>query len=139
MDFVRQEQAIQAKLSSYVRVIAREDAAYPPDVGNAVRYIHTHLFDPGLNVASVLDACKIRGGYFFGRFRCHLKMTIRQYIEHCRIEAATRLLCDEAFELTLISHCLGFSYYETFARAFRKCMHCSASEFRMSLHRRCTA
>lgn len=97
-----------------------QGACLPRDVLAALEFIHTHVFEPTLNVNSVKLGCRLKNNNISTRFRIGVGLGIREYIESLRLHAAWRLLQDERFEIYLIAMAVGYEYQETFCRAFRR-------------------
>ncbi len=109
----------------------------PPQVGKVLDYIHDHLFDPMLNAAAVRAGCAIHNHNISTRFRRIVGVGIRDYIEAKRLDAAADvLLRHRDIEASLIGMAVGYSYEETFSRAFRRRFECPPSVYR---HRRVPA
>jgi AraC-like DNA-binding protein len=108
----------------------------PPDVERVLQCIHARLFDATLSVSAVMERCGIRSNGFSSRFKREMasaglgRLTVRQYIEWSRVEAAKALLLDDDFELAEVAHGLGFEHYETFLRTFRRRTGQSPSAYR---------
>ena len=96
----------------------------------AVRYIHEHLFDPQLNVQRVKDQCALKNHNVSSRFKQQMGKGMRQYIEAQRIEAAAHLLRHESLKIYWIAFRVGYTYVESFERAFKRQKRCSPSAFR---------
>ena len=109
------------------------------DVQRVLRYIHNHLFEESLTIHGVLEQCHVRSHSFNARFKYELlksgqgPMTIWDYIQQQRVEAAKRLLRHKEIELFLIAISLGFKHYETFTRVFKRYANESPSAFRHQL------
>lgn len=95
--------------------------------------IHTHLFDPDLNVAAVRRRCDLRDNNASTRFREAVGLGIRDYIEKARIEAARHLLAATGAEVYLVAEGVGYDHPETFCRAFQRQLGMTPSEYRASL------
>jgi transcriptional regulator GlxA family with amidase domain len=97
------------------------------DVKAVLKFIHTHAFEPSLNVNTVKHGCRIRNNNISTRFRIELGLGIRDYIETLRLYAASRLLQSQRFEIYLVAMAVGYEHQETFCRAFRRHYGCSPS------------
>lgn len=97
-----------------------EVACLPRDVATVLEFIHSHAFEPSLNVNTVKQRCKIKNNNISTRFRVVLGLGIREYIEALRLCAASRLLQSQRFEVYLIAMAVGYEHQETFCRAFRR-------------------
>ncbi len=104
---------------------------YPAQVSRAAAYIHSHLFDRGLNAAGVRSGCGVRNHNLTTQFHRVVGVTLRDYIETLRLHVAAHLLCTVPTEAFWIAEAVGYESYETFCRAFRRHFHCTPSEFRV--------
>jgi AraC-like DNA-binding protein len=118
---------IQDTLDKFRSKLDHEDGL-PVDVQRIVDYIHEHLFDEHLSIATLLETLNIRSHNYSSRFRRAMyqcgqpSLTIRAYIEHHRIQAAILLLNHEHISVSQTAFSIGYSHYETFHRAFKRCM-----------------
>lgn len=94
-------------------------------VREVLRYIHEHLFDPGLNVSVARLECGLRDNNVSSLFRHELGCSIKEYIEILRMKAARRLLEDERFSIFEIGQSLGYEHPQTFYRVFRRRFGCA--------------
>lgn len=101
-----------------------------PTVRDVLAYIVDHLYDPGLTVSRVLEACSIRSHSFTHLFKYRQRRSVREWIEAARLRTARRMLSHDAIEITNIAFAVGYNDYRSFARAFKRHMDCSASEYR---------
>lgn len=106
------------------------DAHLPEDVSEAVRYIHTHLFEESLDATRVRAECGLANHNFSSFFKHSVGVGMRKYIEKHRIAVAKHLLRHESISILDIAWAIGYTYPETFARAFRRNVGCSASDYR---------
>lgn len=98
-------------------------------------YVHAHLADPGLGVASIAAALKISPSTVHRAWAgedCSLADTIR----NARLDACRRALADPALALRSISEiafACGFNDAAHFSRSFRARFDCSPREYRARL------
>lgn len=130
MEVVEKEQGLQWKLAADFAREDRGDPGWPHNVTEIVRYIHTHLFDPRLNVAYVLRQCGLTNHNASSRFKASIGIGVRDYIEQQRLEAAKLLLRTSDAEVYLIAEAVGYGYVESFARAFRRAVGCTPCQYR---------
>ena len=102
----------------------------PHEVRCILREIDAHLFDMDLNVARVRERCGIHNHNVSSRFKLSLGIGIRDYIEAQRIEEAKRILRESDYEVYYIASRVGYTYVETFARAFSRVVGCTPGEYR---------
>ena len=127
---IEQDRLIQQELDHFRRQTLMGDTTFPRDVQTVLRTIHEHLFEPELNVSVLLDRYAIRSDRIHARFKYALKMTIREYLEHQRMQAAMDLLARAELDIAYIAFSVGYANYETFLRAFRRYAGCTPGAYR---------
>ena len=105
----------------------------PPDVQRVLAYLRDHLFEEACNVNAIKENTGVRSGDIHARFRYYTGLSIRQYVEKWRLEAATRLIRHEALKVYVIGFSVGYASYRSFDRAFRRCVGCSPTAYRKKL------
>ncbi|WP_457653554.1 helix-turn-helix domain-containing protein [Rhodocaloribacter sp.] len=108
----------------------------PPTVLKALDYIHHHLYDETLDATTVCIHCDLNNHNISSRFKYHVGVGMRRYIEMGRMEAAKRLLHHEHLSILQIAWSVGYTYPESFARAFKRYTGQTASEYRKKVLRR---
>jgi AraC-like DNA-binding protein len=114
------------------RIADREDL--PREIREALAHIHQNPFDLQLNVRHLKCRCRIRDNNFSSRFRYLIGMTVKQYVETLRMEAAACLLREERIGIFDVSISVGYYNLQTFYRAFERRYGCTPAEYRRSLH-----
>jgi transcriptional regulator GlxA family with amidase domain len=117
--FTEKQDQIRRELDSLPREMP-QTARPPRDVAAVLEFIHTHIFESSLNVNTAKQSCRIKNNNISTRFRIAMGMGIREYIERLRLQAASRLLQGQRFEVYLIAMAVGYDHQETFCRAFRR-------------------
>lgn len=130
MELYRKSRLIRRELAAVQPMLETTNEQHPYDVQTALSYIHAHLFEEDLNVNTVLEACELRNHNISGRFRRHVGLSIRRYIEDRRIVAAMRLLSFDHVEIYLIAAAVGYAHHESFTRAFKRYVGCSPSAYK---------
>ena len=102
----------------------------PPRVRKIIQEIEAHLFDADLSVQRVRQRCGLHNHNVSSRFKMHLGVGIRDYIEAQRVEAAKQMLRESNDEVYLIAATVGYEYVETFVRAFSRVVGCTPGEYR---------
>jgi AraC-like DNA-binding protein len=97
----------------------RQQLAHLGPVGRAADYIRDHLGDR-LRLAEVAAYVAISERQLERLFRRAFGMTIRQFIIHSRVHAATRELTQSDKSVAQIAATLGFSDQSALSNAFRK-------------------
>ena len=118
------EKLIHETLEAFRGSLRRECVQHPVEVSRMVDLIQARLYDERLNVNLVREQCGLRNNNVSSRFRATMGLGPRQYIETRRIGAATLLLPYEQLEIFLIGMHVGYTYPESFTRAFRRCLRC---------------
>src|SRR5262245_16231760 len=85
----------------------------PREIREVLAYIHQHLFDAQLSVRALKSCCRIRDNNISSRFRYLMGMTIKQYVETLRMEAASRLLRAERIGIYDVSVAVGYYNLQT--------------------------
>lgn len=126
MDPIQQEHLVEEELRAFMQALWFDYSRLSSDVRLVLQYIDSHLFEESLTVDDVLRQCHIRSHSFHARFKFELlgggwgRMSIWEYVQRRRVEAAKWLLRHEELELFLIAVSIGFKHYETFARVFKR-------------------
>ena len=132
-NLVAQKRLLKNKLDHFKAALEVNSSLLPRDIRMLLGYIHEHLFDPALKVSVARRECNAKNNNISTYFRRSLGMGIREYIEHRRMQAATQLLGHDDLEIFFIGLGVGYAHEESFARAFRRRVGCSPSEYRKKL------
>lgn len=132
---VEQDTLIDQELAVFRDETLVDPNAFPGDVRQLLVYLHEHLFDESINVSTLLERSGTQGSSIRARFKRNLGKTLQVYLEEKRMLAAMRLLRYEWIDVSRIALEVGYAYPETFSRAFRRCMGCSPSGYRMRVSR----
>ena len=100
-----------------------------PEVSHALSFIWQH-FRQRIGVDDVVAATAISRGGLYRAFEKHVGRTIREELEHKRIEHAQRLLLTTSDKVSHIARQCGFSSGEQFCRAFARTIKMTPSQFR---------
>lgn len=99
-----------------------------------VTYIHDHLFDEELSVATALKGADVHSNTAKMRFRSLLRVPIGTYIQLSRLEIVVRLFAQEPrLKLHEVSEWVGYRREHTFKIAFRRCFGSSPGRLRDDL------
>lgn len=109
---------------------AGEYAGSSPAVKNAYRYIRRAYFRPELGLAEIAEESGISTGYLSMIFKKETGITVRQYIEDYRIEAAKDRLIHTSEKVQEISMSCGFSQHGYFSKVFKQKTGMTPAEFR---------
>jgi two-component system response regulator YesN len=114
----------------------RDDSELPREIRQILACIHEHLFSSGLNVQQLKRRCRIRDNNISSRFRRALGLTMKDYIESLRMEAAALLLRERRVGIFDVAQSIGYDNPQTFYRAFAKRFQCTPAAYRRSQERR---
>ncbi len=130
MTAVEKERICQQELDEIQRLIGVDTSGFPADVEAALHFLHAHLFEESLNASSVQQQDGLRSHNLPARFKLHLGLGLRDYIEDRRMMAAMRLLWHREIEIYFVAAAVGYAHHETFTRAFKRRIGCTPSDFR---------
>ncbi len=107
----------------------------PEEVERVLRCIRDHLFDESFDVNEIISCSGARKSIIYSRFRYHIGMHIREYLEDRRMDGAMRLLQHDELKVYEIAFNVGYASYRAFHRAFRRCMGCTPGAYREKMSR----
>lgn len=125
-----QQAQIEAELDRFRSARQPEDRELPREVREVLDYIHHNLFDSDLNVQTVRSRCRMRDNNISCRFRYEMGMTIKEYIETLRMEAARLLLKRRSLGVFEVAQSVGYYHLQTFYRAFQRKFECTPANCR---------
>lgn len=103
----------------------------PAQVRPLLAYLEIHLFQAGLDVKRVKQACGVRDNTLPLCFHNALSLPPYAYIEDCRMDVACNLLRDTDLKIWQIAGLLGYSTLQVFSRAFKRWSGVRPSDFRV--------
>jgi transcriptional regulator GlxA family with amidase domain len=115
-----QHQQIERELRQYLDDVRSTSPPVPLQISRLLAYVHEHLFEPELNVKVVKARCRLHDNNVTLRFRSAMGTGLREYIEQLRLEAADRLLGSQSYPVYVVAMAVGYSYPETFCRAYQR-------------------
>lgn len=125
------EQAqIEVELERFCAERRPDGTDLPREVREVLSYIHCNLFDSDLNVQTLKARCRIRDNNISCRFRYEMGMTIKEYIETLRMEAARWLLESRGIGVFDVAQSVGYYHLQTFYRAFQRTFECTPAACR---------
>ena len=77
----------------------------------------------------VCRRCRIRNHNVHSQFKMSLGVSMREYIERARVDAAKQLLRDPEVYVYEVADAVGYAHAETFSRAFHRQVGCTPGEF----------
>lgn len=99
-------------------------------VGQLLRRIHADLFDANLSVKTLKGRCRIADNNVSCHFKYEMGMSIRDYVESMRLDAAQHLLQTSSYTAFEVGQALGYCNAQTFYRAFARRFHCTPGRMR---------
>lgn len=107
----------------------------PADIQRVLSYIEENAFDPELNVQRIKLHCRLRDNNVSSRFRFFLGITIRDYLEARRMEAAADLLLQGTATILEVAFDVGYNNLQTFYGAFRRKYSCTPDTYRREVRK----
>lgn len=121
---------IEAELERFCAEHQPDCKDLPREVREVLSYIHYNLFDSNLNVQVLKSRCRIRDNNISCRFRYVMGVTIKEYIESLRMEAARWLLESQGVGVFDVAQWVGYYHLQTFYRAFQRKFECTPAACR---------
>lgn len=107
--------------SSQLHQLLNEKDAVPSGLANEVKeYIDEHYSDSMMTVYSLADIFHISQSYLLRVFKKDMKMGVLEYISHCRVNEAKRLLKESSATINEIAEKVGYTNSLALIRAFKK-------------------
>ena len=88
-------------------------------IGTVKRYIMNH-YKEDIDRNDVAAVAYITPNYLSKRFRAEMGMSLREYINHLRIEEAKRLLLSTNATISEVASAVGYDNISYFSTVFRK-------------------
>lgn len=124
------DSTIPSRLAQFLYSHPARSAGASRDVQDLLRRIHTELFDPGLSVKTLRARCRVGDHNISCRFRQELGVTIRDYIESLRLEAARTLVEESDCAVADAGRAVGYAHLQTFYGAFVRRFGCTPGALR---------
>jgi AraC-like DNA-binding protein len=100
---------------------ARADALPARKLRTALEFISEHLTQPLLTLQAIANSVHLSAYHLSRQFRKSLSVPVWQYVQHCRIAYACRLMARHPdMPLAIVAEASGFNSYTSFFSAFRK-------------------
>src|SRR2546421_11576231 len=129
---LRRRETIDAELERFREARTATIEGVSCQVGRLVKGIHADLFDPNLSVKTLKVRCRMYDNNVSCRFKHEIGMSIKDYIESLRLEAASQLLSTGSFTTFEVAQSLGYRNPQTFYRAFGRRFQCTPGSLCMS-------
>jgi transcriptional regulator GlxA family with amidase domain len=130
-DFSTQQEVIQKTFQRFLSQLDQNAGAMPFEVRVILRYVHAHLFEPGLTVHAIRKACGLANNNVTTRFRRATGMGIREYVVNHRLAAAARVLSTQSVNIYLLAAAAGYTE-EAFSKAFKNQYDCTPLQYHTS-------
>lgn len=112
-----------SELRQFLAADASPLARFSPSVREVLEVIYERVFDPQLTVQEVRRRCRIGDNNFSCRFRHEVGASIKEYVDSLRLRAARHLLERTTLSAAEIAQMVGYSYAQTFYRAYERRYH----------------
>jgi len=103
----------------------------PAAVARAREFIASHHTEP-LSLAQVAKAVNMSVSYFSARFKNSTGMTFTDYVAHCRVAGAQKLLKNPRLTVSEVAYEAGFGSLSQFNRTFKRLTGCAPTKLRFS-------
>lgn len=125
-------------MAFFFRIWKETEAEKPKEGGSdvaaeAARFIVDHYTDPGLSVSYVAERLSVSVSYLSRVFKKKYDMSVLDYIQRNRIDAAKVLARESGNTLESIAGMVGYSNSLALIRAFKHREGCTPTEYRKSL------
>lgn len=125
-------------MAFYFRIWKETEAEKPKEGGadvaaEAARFIVDHYTDPGLSVSYVAERLSVSVSYLSRMFKKKYDMSVLEYIQRNRIDAAKVLIRESGNTLESIAGMVGYSNSLALIRAFKNREGCTPTEYRKGL------
>jgi AraC-like DNA-binding protein len=128
---VEKEDVIDQELAWYQNALRGQQVDSDlASVCTATEVIHHWMFSPRLTVDWLREQCHITSNSFPQYFKEAHGVTPSRYIQTHRIRAACLLLQHRELDTFGVALSLGYARYRTFARAFKRLVGMTPSEYR---------
>lgn len=118
---LKELQAFVEAYSRQLHELMKEKESVPSGLANEIKeYIDAHYSDSMMTVYSLADIFHISQSYLLRIFKKDMKMGVLEYISHCRVNAAKRLLKESGATVNEIAEKVGYTNSLALIRAFKK-------------------
>jgi AraC-like DNA-binding protein len=102
----------------------------PPSIRILLTKIHQRLFDDQLNVKVLKADCNIGDHNVSMDFKRYVGRSIKDYIQHYRMQAAEYLLVNSQLPIGEVAVAIGCPHIQTFYRTFKRHFGYTPSDYR---------
>lgn len=111
-------------------LVMTEKPAVDDSISKACNYIRNHLGDE-ITYRDVAEFVHLSPRHFIRRFRSEMDETFKDYLIRVRMEAAMRLMDEEAMEAAHVAGAVGYRDEKYFGQLFKKYVGCTLREYQM--------
>ena len=117
-------------LSFYIQFSPNVNDNTESYVVSARNYIDKNYRESDFSVQSVADHIKIDRTYLYRLFKKETGLSVKDYINNCRISKAEELLANPSIPIKDVAYSVGFSDQMYFSRTFKKFTGVTPTDFR---------
>lgn len=105
------------------------DRNLPAEIQRVIKYVDHH-FSEAIDIDQMADIAGLSRYHFSRRFRAHLSVSPRQYLEQQRLKDSCNYLLEPKLSIQEISERCGFNDPNYYAKVFKKAFGLTPREFR---------
>lgn len=121
---------IEQEKKAYLEELSKSDPEWPPDVRAVYNELRGRIFEVGLEVRTVVEACGIGDHNVRTRFNWFVGRGIKELILSHRLKLAKRLLTHDGIPIGMVAMAVGYASPGGFSATFKRWEGCSPSEYR---------
>jgi AraC-like DNA-binding protein len=132
-DYAEIEKVIHAAITRFVAEVhaIRARELEHPAVGRAEAFVIQNVGNP-LSLSVVAKAIGLSAAYLSRLFRAHRGVTLTEFINRERVDAAKSLLKDPGMSVGAAAFNAGFGSVQHFNRVFKSVAGCTPTQYRLS-------
>lgn len=124
-------------IENHIKLLIDEYSDYKPEIPvvitNIKNYLRDITYSSDISVSNLAQVFSYNEKYIGKLFKKHEGKTIKEYINHKRLEKAKNLLNDSDYNITEISNMVGFNNVTYFSKMFKKVYGFSPSGYKNKL------
>lgn len=130
MESLREMERFVHDLLPWIQEKDTDQKKYSRIVQGAIDYVTQHFREKDLSVAQIADHLHFSPDYLNVLFKQETKLTIKQYVNNYRLERSMLLLEKDFCRVTEVAELCGYDNANYFAKAFRKAIGMTPTEYR---------
>lgn len=130
MDFLYEIREFVGKLLGCLKEKQEEQSGYGRIIRGVMDYVAQHYGEEDLSVVQIAEHLHFSAVYLNVLFKQEMKMTLKQYLSHYRLERAKRMLEQDYDKITEIAEKCGYANANYFAKVFREATDLSPAQYR---------